>query len=524
MYKYLFLTTRGKIVFVSVLFSVYFVALCLFMENAAAESSFLYEEIKSVSARSNDGAIDIIWDRPEARGYSGTELVISGVNSDYIYSESLDKNINTYHFTGGKHGDLYNIELYAKYSDGNMAESITKQQMFLNYDSLPDLPIVNIETADGQEPPFEMAVPPIEGTIGGTIVKHFVKASMSVKSGGSTELNTSVKIRVRGNTSAYEEKKPYKIKFESAVDLLNRDDDRFKSTEWLLLASGDSFNTVTGKAAAEVCGSEWQPDLRFVNVMVNGDWKGMYMIVEAVDASCEGRCKISKEGYLIENDPYYWNEDVYFDTDYKGMFEFKNWTFKYPKTEDLSQERVDNIQSFVNDFEKCLFTGDTRYSEYIDIDSWAGWLLTHDMLGMSDSVGSNQYLYKYDFDMDNPTSTKLKMGPSWDFDSLYAIGQEWSSIHLDGHFFYFPELFNFNDFRKLYKLKYYDVRKDFIDEINAMYDDICLEYGVDNLNESRELNGVRWGKDSQSVREEINQVNSFLDSRLRWIDNNIDYI
>ena len=86
----------------------------------------------------------------------------------------------------------------------------------------------------------------------------------------------------------------------------------------------------------------------------------------------------------------------------------------------------------MDDFEKVLFSGGD-VGEYIDLRSFARWLLVQDITYNDDVAGSNMYLYKDDYDESVPMSTKLKMGPLWDFDAMFrgtSYKDQWAcSIH-----------------------------------------------------------------------------------------------
>lgn len=80
-------------------------------------------------------------------------------------------------------------------------------------------------------------------------------------------------------------------------------------------------------------------------------------------------------------------------------------------------------------------------SEYIDLTSFARWILAHDILVTLDAAGSNMYLYKENLLEDDSCCSKLKMSTLWDFDSSFRIDpNQWSNEHMLS-LFYYPELF-----------------------------------------------------------------------------------
>ena len=106
----------------------------------------------------------------------------------------------------------------------------------------------------------------------------------------------------------------------------------------------------------------------------------------------------------------------------------------------MQEARLEEISSYVHGFEQALVDS-ADIAEWIDIESYARWLLCHDILGTVDPAGSNLFMYKPTLDPANPQSTKMKMGPIWDFDACMAqqvVGDDWSWIHREyARFFYY---------------------------------------------------------------------------------------
>ena len=59
-------------------------------------------------------------------------------------------------------------------------------------------------------------------------------------------------------------------------------------------------------------------------------------------------------------------------------------------------------------------TRNGSYQNMIDVESFARWMLAHDILGNTDGAGSNIFITKYD----NTETSLIKMGPLWDFDVI----------------------------------------------------------------------------------------------------------
>ena len=295
------------------------------------------------------------------------------------------------------------------------------------------LPWVEVTTVGGEEPTCDYVSPP-EGGAGTGIanatkvpgrLRIFAGGEYVYDSGDYVKDNSGITIKIRGNSSAYEAKKPYKVKLEKKADLLCRGDDACKDKEWLLMKDeyfikgGKLLHMMIGLKAAELCGVTWEPQAQFVNLTVNGDYRGVYMLCESVKRNEKSRVNIDKTGYIVEMDPYWWNEDVWFSTTRHE----KRYTFKYPDSDDVAAEQIDYIKGILDDLEDAVWTG--AYPSLLDVESMATWLMAHDILGTYDAYGSNIFFTKYD----NTSESKVSMGPLWDFDTIMETEGAWATIH-----------------------------------------------------------------------------------------------
>lgn len=203
------------------------------------------------------------------------------------------------------------------------------------------LPVLSITTIDAKEPTCDYAFAP-EGAWGITTVNQTkVKGRCLLVSHTDTLFDSGeylkdksgMTLRIRGNTSAYySAKKPFKLKLEKKNDLLARGDSSYYDKNWVLLSTGDCLYTLFGNKVNELVGMPWTPAAIFVNLIINDDYRGLYMLIEQVRRNADCRLNVDKQtGYVIERDAYWWNEDVYFNTDLYN----KEFTFKYPDPEDI---------------------------------------------------------------------------------------------------------------------------------------------------------------------------------------------
>lgn len=112
---------------------------------------------------------------------------------------------------------------------------------------------------------------------------------------------------MRGNTSAYYENPPYKVKLQAKSDLLQRGSSVFNNKHWALLnqLTTRDFKSIIGPEVSRLCGLGWKPASRYVNLVLNGRYRGLYLLSETVKEG-PSRCNISASGYIMECDPYWW--------------------------------------------------------------------------------------------------------------------------------------------------------------------------------------------------------------------------
>lgn len=387
------------------------------------------------------------------------------------------------------------------------------------------LKVIHIETENNEEPECEFAEAP-EGCMGMTSINaKKVKCRIYITLKGDTlydsgmfEKNQSgATIKINGNTSAYfaiPGNYPYKIKLQKKADLLNRNNERFDDKEWRLINDGYTLNTIIGLKISELLQFSWTPAYTPCNVFINGDYRGCYLLIESVKRNKDCRINVDKtSGYIVERDPYWWKENRFFTTNYFASSKGYRWTWKYPDEDDVLLEQEDYITQFINDTEQSILNG--TYSNYIDIKSFAKWILAHDILGSKDSGGTNLYVAKYD---DTPNSL-LEMPVLWDFDSNFRMEPgEFSKCHNNAGDFYFYNLFNNtnNSFTSKYKELWLQIKPTLLSTITQYILSITdSEYGR-ALESSRMLHYNRWGYTpyeniGELAQEAINWFNNHLD-------------
>ena len=195
---------------------------------------------------------------------------------------------------------------------------------------------------------------------------------------------TSILIRGRGNSTWFNPKRPYQIKFDNKTSILGLPEDR----KWVLLAEYSDKSLMRNKIAYEmgaISNLDYTPKGEYVEVFLNNEHKGTYVLAQKVEES-NNRVNIGDEGYLIEIDQDYRvdPDDVFFTPTiftqqyYTNVFNIKAPNISYDTPE------FTLIEDHINSFEAVLFgpdftDPDVGYRSYIDIDSFVDWFLINEI-------------------------------------------------------------------------------------------------------------------------------------------------
>ena len=236
-------------------------------------------------------------------------------------------------------------------------------------------------------------------------------------------------IRGRGNSTwEWYDKKPYRIKLDKKQKLLGMD----KAKSWVLLANyrdvTDMMNTYVFELG-RMMGLPYTNHSRYVELLMNGDYMGVYQLTEQVQQG-ENRVEVSKErGILL-------SLDVDDGPQGGSASECSFWTegyampaaVKYPDEEDLTPARRDSIKAVFAILENAIKRKDyVAAAELMDMESLARYLIIQELVyNVELSAPRSIFLHK---DGDG----KWVMGPLWDFDAGYDF--DWADMY-NGHDFF----------------------------------------------------------------------------------------
>lgn len=282
---------------------------------------------------------------------------------------------------------------------------------------------------------------------------------------GKTEYSGTTQIKLRGNSTAYQEKRPFKLKLSKSTDLFGMG----KNKHWVLLANWYDRTNLRNVMSYEMSGrlGMWYCESEWVELYYNGEYYGLYQLceniriddnrvdifdwdeaAETVAAMCaadHGLDKAEEEvlarqlsydltwvtkgtdgiydfsdyieelnlditgGYLIENDSY---------NDEPSQFTTKNgvmYMVTTPNSLVESREMFRYVKNYFQSVEDAIFSPNRRtedgehYMDLMDMDSFA------DFWFVNEFFKNGEILYKSTF-LTLDHGKKLTWGPVWDMD------------------------------------------------------------------------------------------------------------
>ncbi|MCF0216625.1 MAG: CotH kinase family protein, partial [Fibrobacteraceae bacterium] len=256
------------------------------------------------------------------------------------------------------------------------------------------------------------------------------KISAHLQVYGKAEPISSIKeltIKGRGNSSFEMTKYGYKLKFFNKVPLLGMPKDK----EWDLVPNFRDKSMVRNYVTyqlAGILGDEYNPKCQFVELYLNRQYLGIFLVVEHVKVA-EHRVNIPK------NDSSFLFEKTSFtSTDGQMFTSSMGYIFKFCSPKEPSQESVSLLENHINDFEHFLQT-----KNIYKLDSIRSWIDVEDFVRyywiqeFSKNLDGYRRSIFITWVKNASGPTPLKMGPIWDFDLTYGASSS-NKVSAEGWF------------------------------------------------------------------------------------------
>ena len=330
-------------------------------------------------------------------------------------------------------------------------------------------------------------------------------------------------VKGRGNTTWRYHKKPYLLELSDSTDLLGMG----AATDWILLANAADGTNLYNKLIYDLAGQLdflWTPQCEYVDVYLNGEYNGLYLLSEKVETGPD-RLPIHTDGeaFLGEFGLFENRKDGYILETPRG----RGAQVEYPEiVSEAEQKRMDALLGRME--AELLSGGDLAASEWVDLDSWARRYIIDELSGNVDADRASCFFYYYE--------GRFYAGPIWDYDkglgncqqsrnpcAFVANNSERSANY---SLPYYPVLYSnpsfLNRVKELYKTEFLPLLNELING--------GLELRASELSAASQMNALRWRgltpdldsavlipMDPEKLQEHLTRRVAFLNSA--WIDN-----
>lgn len=361
----------------------------------------------------------------------------------------------------------------------------------------------------------------------------------------SPDLSSDALIRIRGNSSRYFDKKSYLIRLIDDSGHYNNQEMMGMAPhyEWALYGPFLDKSLIRNYLCYNVAGEimEYAPNVRFCEVMLNGEYMGLYLMTETITNGEDCRLNISKTTKGMTHSGYLIRQDRGGDSDIRNIETFLNYSYrnnkiieiKYPRAGDLTPELARTIEQDFSDFERSLYSFDYDtdqfgYQHDIDILSFVDYFLINEFTLNYDAGWLSTYMYK-------DIGGKYRM-VIWDFNSAfdnYIHTQMQPQKFLMQNATWFYMLTKDDTFTDLCIQRYHELRKHQLNEEYLLnYIDDVVAY----LGDAVDRNYARWpdvldrnmvkgsSRNPHTHAQAVEQLKSVLIRRGRWLDENIEIL
>ncbi len=346
--------------------------------------------------------------------------------------------------------------------------------------------------------------------------------------------NLDMQIRGRGNytwgstfnSDPMYNKRPYRIKLSKQQKLCGVGEG--KSNDWVLLADhcDQSLlrNNIVYTFASMMPDILWQPHVQSVEVFLNGEYNGVYLLCEQVEVN-KNKINVSEDlsspeiGFLV----MYSN---YTDMGAFGSFEIDGYKYEtksdFSDDPNLAEQQRQYIYDKIYDCWQTLKSGnENRVRELIDLDSLIESYIVQELFKNLDTGHDNFY-------MSMDIGGKLKIGPVWDFDQCAGNADEgvddYTGIRGGYTQPWYSQLLEHAWFKKLVLQKWNDLKTQ-IDSVPEMiietaekgYNSYCRNFEKWKIFGYR-INRETYVRQFTTYKEHYSYFSEFMTKRIAWLD------
>ena len=442
------------------------------------------------------------------------------VNKSYILDQRFI-------FTFPENDDIVQLSVNIKYNQE--VRTMNLEFTMSAYNNLPKIPEIHINTINQQS--IDSKEEYVTGYLSLYEFDENNQATLILD-------GVSMNIKLRGNSTFFMAKKPYKIKFDEKQYMFGD----YQEKDWVLLANFADQTLIRNALAfqmADDLNMEFAPMGVFVDVYVNGVFQGNYLLTDQIEVTndrvdIEENVPAIDTGYLIEFDKRIYDEGLETTDENYFIIDGIPFVIKSPDIKDAHYSH--NQYIYINNYMQEVFNtlkNKEDYSGLIDEATFIDWFIVNEVFKNVDSGYSSVYYYK-------DTSGLLKMGPIWDFDlssGNYGHLQEdlrgyegWYTSRSDKNIL-FTYLMEYDSFRLALKNRWNEVYDSvIISMVNSIYPmaDSMAKSRYDNFNQWNIIGSYQdWFTSPEilalsTYEEQLEFLREFLFNRVQWLNTEIN--
>lgn len=326
-------------------------------------------------------------------------------------------------------------------------------------------------------------------------------------------------INGRGNNTWESfEKKPYSIQLDQEADLLGMG----AAQKWILLANADDSSHLRNKIVydfADAVGLAYSPDSDWVDLYLNGEYAGLYLLSERNEIHPE-RVAVPETGsFLVSLERY----DRLIAQNYPHVSTQQQQYLRIYSSADAETQIAQTMQRVENAIvaeDGIDPTTGKHWTELIDTQSWIKKYLVEEVFGSGDAGYISQYFYT-----DGAADGIVYAGPVWDFDHCIGSPAGWqlqypntlyaNRLHVKDGFdspwfysLYHDETF-YQEMTEVYEAQ-------FLPELEELVEETIPAYG-EKIAQAAYLNRVRWSQPEVTTQEEAAYLCTFMRRRAEFL-------
>lgn len=335
---------------------------------------------------------------------------------------------------------------------------------------------------------------------------------------GSAENPMALEIKGRGHSSWKGTKKPYKIKLGEKAPLLGMNANK----HWALLKFNEP--TIAGLELGNIMGMDWTASTRPVEVVLNGDYLGIYFLTET-NRIGSSRLDIYEQPDMNDDEgsiPYGWLVEIdnYIETNQITIRENDKW---YLRVTYHSPEKLSTAQRtwLTNEFQRinsAIYNPDKAHStweQYIDVDAIARYFIIQEVLDNSDGFHGSFYLHK-----DWTDDARWVAGPLWDLACNQRVKTDYTFRMKTSYSFaphWIGELIEDPDFGSAVRNAWHEFYPSEVQSWMNYIDEHLLP-----CSEAFEQEKIRWSYTSQqTLSQRVDKLKSSLLANIEWFNNHL---